>query len=161
MMGMALKGLYKAGTQTFMGCPSAGVRFYVTPTVARFSKSPLEVTSPYCTRSTAETATIPQDSCCKPPTVISMAPRSEGGAYSQGTVFKMTPSGTLTSLYSFCPDPQDNCPDGATPVSGLMQATDGTLYGTTTDGGTHGCATMRHNFQDHPERQSDHTIQLQ
>jgi uncharacterized repeat protein (TIGR03803 family) len=63
----------------------------------------------------------------------------EGGAYSEGTVFKMTPSGTLTSLYSFCP--QYNCPDGANPLSGVMQATDGTLYGTTAGGGVYGCTT--------------------
>src|ERR1019366_926558 len=57
---------------------------------------------------------------------------SEGGAYSEGTVFKMTPSGTFTSLYSFCS--QYNCSDGADPLSGVMQATGGTLYGTA--GGT-------------------------
>ena len=43
----------------------------------------------------------------------------------------MTPTGTLTSLYSFCSDPQDDCPDGDSPASGVMQASDGTLYGTT------------------------------
>jgi uncharacterized repeat protein (TIGR03803 family) len=64
---------------------------------------------------------------------------SEGGAYSEGTVFQMTPSGSLTSLYSFCS--QGNCPDGAYPLSGVMQATDGTLYGTTAGGGVYGCTT--------------------
>jgi uncharacterized repeat protein (TIGR03803 family) len=64
---------------------------------------------------------------------------SEGGAYTYGTVFKMTPSGALTSLYSFCH--QYNCPDGANPLSGVMQATDGTLYGTTEGGGVYGCTT--------------------
>ncbi|HUI85417.1 MAG TPA: choice-of-anchor tandem repeat GloVer-containing protein [Candidatus Binatia bacterium] len=64
---------------------------------------------------------------------------SVGGPYFRGTVFKITPSGTLTSLYSFCH--QYNCPDGATPFSGLMQATDGTLYGTTLGGGVYGCST--------------------
>ncbi len=51
----------------------------------------------------------------------------------------MTPSGALTSLYSFCR--QYNCPDGANPASGVMQATDGTLYGTTVGGGVYGCTT--------------------
>jgi len=68
----------------------------------------------------------------------------QGGTYDQGTVFKMTPSGTLTSLYSFCS--QDYCPDGYDPRSGVMQATDGTLYGTTTSGGVWGypggCGTI-------------------
>ncbi len=52
----------------------------------------------------------------------------QGG--SCGTVFKMTPGGTLTSLYSF------NGPDGAFPVAGLVQASDGNFYGTTQWGGT-------------------------
>jgi uncharacterized repeat protein (TIGR03803 family) len=63
----------------------------------------------------------------------------EGGEYLEGTVFQMTPSGGVTSLYSFCH--QDNCADGAGPYSGVMEAIDGTLYGTTTGGGTTGCTT--------------------
>jgi len=52
-----------------------------------------------------------------------------------GTVFKITPAGTLTTLYSFCA--QTNCTDGAGPA-GLVQATDGSFYGTTLQGGTSG-----------------------
>src|SRR5437660_149721 len=50
-----------------------------------------------------------------------------------GTVFKITPGGTLTTLYSFCTQP--NCPDGASPPGGLVQGTDGNFYGTTHYGG--------------------------
>lgn len=50
-----------------------------------------------------------------------------------GTVFKMTPGGKLTLLYSFCS--QANCADGFSPQAGLVQATDGNLYGTTWYGG--------------------------
>jgi uncharacterized repeat protein (TIGR03803 family) len=46
-----------------------------------------------------------------------------------GTVFKMTPSGALTMLYSFCS--LSGCVDGQQPEAGLVQATDGTFYGTT------------------------------
>jgi len=56
-----------------------------------------------------------------------------GGANRNGTVFRITPGGTLTTLYSFCS--QANCADGAGPRGGLIQATDGNLYGTTTYGG--------------------------
>jgi uncharacterized repeat protein (TIGR03803 family) len=52
-----------------------------------------------------------------------------------GTVFKMTPTGKLTTLYSFCS--QSGCADGVTP-NGLVQATDGNFYGTTQGGGTGG-----------------------
>ena len=46
-----------------------------------------------------------------------------------GTIFKITQGGTLTTLYSFCP--QLNCEDGGNPSSGLIEATDGNFYGTT------------------------------
>jgi uncharacterized repeat protein (TIGR03803 family) len=49
-----------------------------------------------------------------------------------GTVFKMTPGGTLTTLYPFCS--LANCADGSEPFS-LLQATDGNFYGTTAAGG--------------------------
>jgi uncharacterized repeat protein (TIGR03803 family) len=54
----------------------------------------------------------------------------DGGAYSEGTIFKMTPSGALTTLYAFCSD-QSFCLDGANPVGGLVQGIDGNLYGLT------------------------------
>jgi len=50
-----------------------------------------------------------------------------------GTVFKITPSGELTTLYSFCS--QSGCTDGSFPEAGLVQGTDGNFYGTTTAGG--------------------------
>jgi uncharacterized repeat protein (TIGR03803 family) len=53
-----------------------------------------------------------------------------------GTVFKITPLGKLTTLYSFCA--QSGCTDGAYPFAGLVQATDGNLYGTTLFGGANG-----------------------
>jgi uncharacterized repeat protein (TIGR03803 family) len=49
-------------------------------------------------------------------------------------------SGTLTTLYSFCSQPA--CADGQYPAAGLVQATNGNLYGTTADGGVHGDGTV-------------------
>jgi len=63
-----------------------------------------------------------------------------GGTTGNGTVFKITPSGTLTTLYSFCS--QLNCTDGANPIAGLLQASDGNLYGTTENGGAKGYGTV-------------------
>jgi uncharacterized repeat protein (TIGR03803 family) len=60
-----------------------------------------------------------------------------GGANGDyGTVFRITPDGTLTTLYSFCS--QSDCTDGERPAASLIQATDGNLYGTTTYGGANG-----------------------
>jgi uncharacterized repeat protein (TIGR03803 family) len=57
-----------------------------------------------------------------------------------GTVFKITPGGKLTTLHSFCSEP--NCTDGRFPVGGLVQATNGDLYGTTAAVGAIGCGTV-------------------
>jgi uncharacterized repeat protein (TIGR03803 family) len=56
-----------------------------------------------------------------------------GGSANGGTVFKLTLSGTLTTLHSFCA--QSQCPDGLYPKAGLLHATDGNFYGTTSSGG--------------------------
>ncbi len=56
-----------------------------------------------------------------------------------GTVFRISPSGTHTTLYSFAGSP-DN--DGSEPDAGLVQGSDGNFYGTTTGGGTNGHGTV-------------------
>ena len=53
------------------------------------------------------------------------------GSYGCGTVFEITPGGTLTTLHSF-----DRYPDGAFPIAGLVQATSGNFYSTTPGGVT-------------------------
>jgi uncharacterized repeat protein (TIGR03803 family) len=65
---------------------------------------------------------------------------SGGGANNQGTIFKITPSGTFSTLYNFCT--QTNCTDGAIPYAALFQATNGSLYGTTHNGGTRSDGTV-------------------
>ncbi len=60
-----------------------------------------------------------------------------GGVHGDfGTVFKITPSGTLTTLYSFAG------PYGGSPPAALVQATDGNFYGTTQLGGPDGIGTV-------------------
>jgi len=65
---------------------------------------------------------------------------SGGGANNQGTVFAITPGGSLTTLYSFCA--QTGCADGTTPVAGVIQASDGNFYGTTYNGGVDNSGTV-------------------
>ena len=64
---------------------------------------------------------------------------SLGGATDNGTIFKMTPEGKLSTLYNFCLN--SNCPDGWGPDS-LMQATNGSFYGMTQFGGSTGYGTV-------------------
>jgi uncharacterized repeat protein (TIGR03803 family) len=56
-----------------------------------------------------------------------------------GTIFKITPGGTLTTLYNFCSEA--NCADGGYPVSGLTQDTNGSFYGTAQWGGAYNVDT--------------------
>jgi uncharacterized repeat protein (TIGR03803 family) len=69
-----------------------------------------------------------------------------GGAYSNqtcspyisgcGVVFKITPEGKETVLYSFCA--QNNCADGALPEAGVILDEKGNIYGTTQNDGADG-----------------------
>ncbi|MGB0116254.1 MAG: choice-of-anchor tandem repeat GloVer-containing protein [Terriglobales bacterium] len=61
-----------------------------------------------------------------------------GGAKNFGTVFKLTPAGTETVLYSFT----SSNGDGAYPDGGLVMDSLGNLYGTTVGGGTDGWGTV-------------------
>lgn len=62
-----------------------------------------------------------------------------GGAYGNGTVFKLTPSQTFKTLYAFDPA---NGSDGYDLLAGLTQAGDGNLYGTTEGGGSNAYGTL-------------------
>jgi uncharacterized repeat protein (TIGR03803 family) len=59
-----------------------------------------------------------------------------GGAdfYNDGTIFQLTPTGTLTTTHTF------EGTDGAGPLAGLLLALDGSFYGTTSAGGDLSCS---------------------
>ena len=61
-----------------------------------------------------------------------------GGANSLGNVFSISPSGTLTNLYSFSGPPND----GSHPHSSLVPGNDGNFYGTTYSGGDSNAGTL-------------------
>jgi len=61
----------------------------------------------------------------------------QGGAYGYGTVFKLSPTGTESVLYSFT-----GGADGSEPVASLVMDKQGNLYGTTPDGGAYSHGTV-------------------
>jgi uncharacterized repeat protein (TIGR03803 family) len=66
----------------------------------------------------------------------------EGGSVTAGAVFKVTPRGAATTLYSFT-----GGSDGAYPYAPPVEGNDGNFYGTTTEGGNtkvcnSGCGTI-------------------
>lgn len=67
---------------------------------------------------------------------------SVGGAFNAGIVFKLTPQGAETIIYTF-----RDIGDGGKPFAGLVWDKSGVLYGTTTEGGNtipcvSGCGTV-------------------
>jgi uncharacterized repeat protein (TIGR03803 family) len=54
-----------------------------------------------------------------------------------GTVFRVTPAGVVTTLLTF-----DGFDTGANPEAALVEGPDGNLYGATTTGGVGGCGTV-------------------
>jgi uncharacterized repeat protein (TIGR03803 family) len=62
---------------------------------------------------------------------------SQGGISAAGTVFQLTPAGTVAVVYAFT-----GGTDGAYPIAGVIQGTDGNLYGTTLQGGASGVGTV-------------------
>jgi uncharacterized repeat protein (TIGR03803 family) len=60
----------------------------------------------------------------------------QGGAFRRGTIFRMDPSGAVTTLHSFSGN------DGAGPMGGVIEARDGSFYGTTHSSGQWGGGTI-------------------
>jgi uncharacterized repeat protein (TIGR03803 family) len=65
---------------------------------------------------------------------------NNGGRGGYGTVFKVTPTGTLITMYRFCS--QSNCADGSYPFGALVLGTDGNFYGTAQNGGANGMGVV-------------------
>jgi uncharacterized repeat protein (TIGR03803 family) len=57
----------------------------------------------------------------------------KGGKQNDGALFRMTPSGQYSTLYSFCS--VGGCKDGSLPQTGMIQHTNGKFYGATQSGG--------------------------
>jgi uncharacterized repeat protein (TIGR03803 family) len=130
------------GTAMSGGAHSGGTAFKITPSGA------LTVLYSFCAQANCSDGTGPVGALVQATDGNFYGTAGGGGAHGFGTVFRLTPKGTLTTLYSFCA--QANCADGEGPGAGLIQATDGNFYGTTESGGAHsstpycpsGCGTV-------------------
>jgi uncharacterized repeat protein (TIGR03803 family) len=90
----------------------------------------------FCAQSGCTDGASPEAAPIQDPNGELYGTTSDGGAYKFGTVFKITPDGALTTVYTFCA--QSGCPDGAVPYGGIVRAPDGAFYGTTIMGGVYG-----------------------
>jgi uncharacterized repeat protein (TIGR03803 family) len=121
------------GTTTGGGNAGRGVAFEITPS------GNLTVLYSFCAQSNCTDGLSPEATLTQGADGNFYGSTSGGGANSRGTLFQLTPSGVLTTLYNFCS--LSNCTDGYMP-SALVQATDGNLYGVTHYGGTSGYGTI-------------------
>ena len=62
---------------------------------------------------------------------------SSGGENGHGSVYQLTPTGTLNSLYSFT-----GSDDGSSPAGALVEGPDGSFYGATGSGGAQAAGTI-------------------
>jgi uncharacterized repeat protein (TIGR03803 family) len=128
------------GTTFFGGANYAGTVFKITPS------GTLTTLHSFCAQRHCPDGELPTAALVQATNGDFYGTTHRGGANGAGTVFKITPSGMLTTLYKFCS--QSNCTDGLAPHGVLIQVTDGTLYGTTVYGGTStycgnsGCGTV-------------------
>jgi uncharacterized repeat protein (TIGR03803 family) len=86
----------------------------------------------FCALSGCDDGRFPIASLVVGPSLNLYGATHSGGTHGQGTVFKLTPSGSLKTIHAFCA--QSGCPDGAV-ASTLVMGSDGNLYGTTNQGG--------------------------
>jgi uncharacterized repeat protein (TIGR03803 family) len=125
------------GTTKFGGANDCGTVFKITPS------GTLTTLYSFCSQSGCTDGYYPQAGLVQATNGDFYGTTFEGGTNAVGTVFGLTPSGTLTTLYSFCAQGGSLCTDGAGALAGLVQGTDGDFYGTTYDGGAN-CASSDH-----------------
>jgi uncharacterized repeat protein (TIGR03803 family) len=104
------------------GTPTAGSIFKITP------QGTFTTLHTFCGQSCGDGA-LPYAGLTQASGGLLYGTTAGGGTNDAGTVFSITPAGTLSTLYSFCS--QRGCQDGEGPIAGLAQGTDGNFYGTT------------------------------
>src|ERR1022692_4644576 len=129
---------YGTTSQGGTGSPAYGTIFRITPS------GTLTTLYSFCSQSACADGEQPFAGLVQGTDGDFYGTTAAGGANGYGTIFKITRSGTLTTLYSFCS--QSGCTDGKNPLAGLAQATNGDFYGTTQQGGANcvpdGCGTV-------------------
>jgi uncharacterized repeat protein (TIGR03803 family) len=115
---------------TAEGGQSAGTVFKITPSGA------MTVLYQFCAKIACTDGSTPRGALSLGSDGNFYGTTYYGGTSNQGTVFRITPSGVLTTLHSF------HGWDGRNPIGGVSQASNGAFYGTTTAGGSGGFGTI-------------------
>jgi uncharacterized repeat protein (TIGR03803 family) len=113
---------------------NAGTIFKMAPVGA------LTTLHSFCPKAVAQTAQPPSRRWFKPPTGTSTEPRSMAGSTALGSFSKSRQVARRRRFTAFVR--QSLCKDGSHPLAGLVQANDGSFYGTTNSGEAKGEGTV-------------------
>jgi uncharacterized repeat protein (TIGR03803 family) len=111
------------GTTSLGGTNSDGTVFQIT------SAGALTSLHSFCSPTNCNDGSLPYGGLIQGTDGSYYGSASSGGVHGDGTLYKITSAGVLTTLHSF------NSADGRLPYSNLMLATNGDFYGTTYKGG--------------------------
>ena len=119
------------GTTVTGGANRGGTVFEITPS------GKMTILYSFCSKSACADGSSPYAGLIQAADGNLYGTTYDGGSRDAGVVFKMTPAGLLTTLYSFCS--QANCADGDVSFAPLAEGPEGNFYGTTIYGGSTGC----------------------
>lgn len=122
------------GVTSYGGANGSGVVFQIT------TSGTLTAIYSFCSLASCADGANPYTSLIQASNGDLYGTTYSGGATGNGTLFKITTSGTLTTLYSFCS--LANCADGSGPEGQLALDTAGNIYGTATNGGASNFGTV-------------------
>jgi len=125
-------GIYGTTSGGGSGCGSAGCGtvFKITP------RGALITIHAFCSETNCDDGFDPEAGLVLATDGNFYGTTAGGGANQYGTVFRITPAGLLTTLYSFLPS------DGVILNASLIQGADGNFYGTASGGGVNGYGTV-------------------
>ena len=131
------------GTTLYGGNSNNGTVFKLTPNDSGYSETVLYSFGATNPIGSTTDGTYPYSSLIMDASGNLYGTTFDGGNNNKGTVFKLTPSGSETVLYSFgATNPIGSTTDGANPQAGLIMDANGNLYGTTSGGGSKGNGTV-------------------
>src|SRR5450631_4502733 len=122
------------GTTYFGGANNSGTIFEITP-AGRF-----KTLYSFCSKTNCTDGMNPASAPVQSRNGNLYGTVHGGGSHGSGALYEITQSGRFKTLNSFCD--QANCSDGSNPWAGLLQASDGSFYGTTANGGANGQGTI-------------------